>query len=180
MGNSYLLEKPEDATWTLLADGEARPSLPNSSRLERHPGLARFHFCLELNHGEKLGAVGFVRAETGLDAGAVVDDAHSLFLSLVKTDALFRITVYLRSAASDLDLQYVTELSGPHALELVNFQFVKWGSPVQVSAGERARFLAGVNRFGLQIARSRQEPEFRERPFAGEFGLEGPVGIITR
>jgi hypothetical protein len=179
MSRTFLVENSLSATWRLLADGEARPSLPQSSRIEQIAGCARFRFCLEVNQGGKLGLVGFVRAETAVSEGAGLDDSRALFLSLTKTDALFRVTVYLRSKASDVDLQCVTELAGPQELPLDKFRFVKWGSEVSLSAGERKQFLLGVNAFGLQIARSRQAEEFHERPFAGEFGLEGPVGIVS-
>ena len=179
MASTFLLEAPERAPWHLLTDGEARPSLPRGSLIEQRPGAARFHFCLEVNQGEKLGPVGFVRADITVDVESPIDDTKALYLSITKTDALFRVTVYLRSSASDIDLQYVTELTGPQALPVRNFRFVKWGSEVSLSKEERERFLAGVNTFGLQIARSRQPEEFHTRPFSGEFGLEGPVGVIS-
>jgi hypothetical protein len=180
MDSGFLIGEPTEATWLLLTDGQARSSLPRSSHLEQVPGKASFRFRLEVNQGESLGPVGFVRAESPVDGGANVGAECAVNLTLLKSDALFRVTVYLRSSAKDVDLQYVTELAGPQTLPIREFRFVKWGREQELSPAERDNFLAGINRFGLQIARSRQGQELNSRPFAGEFGLAGPVALINQ
>ena len=170
---STLIPEPGRAVWHLLTDGQARPTLPRSSRIERLAGSARFAFSLEVNDGDSLGKVGFVRAETPVSVALNADDL--LCLNLLRSDPQVRVTIYLRSAESDLDLQFVA--TDEKEVPLSSFQFVKWGRPIPVSAQERFQFLGSITTFGLQVARSRQNDELRSRAFSGEFGLSGPVSL---
>ncbi len=173
-----LISEPSSAHWSLLTDGEARPSLPKSSSIERLEPSAQFRFFLEKNDGEKLGPIGFVRAETRIEPTVLITGDELLGLRVEKSDPDLRVTIYLRSSNGDVDLQYVTDRAGDNRVALSAFRFVRRGSEVSFTDKERERFLSSVDTFGLQIARSVQVGEKLQKPFSGHFGLSGSVKIL--